>query len=526
MGPCIGRWTLHNSAMNRERSTRILQRSWKTLATLALAALSSCAGLDSEQHLAPLYTHVSTAGGGEEYEALAGAVIARREKLGTPFDQWGLRPLFLHYPDREERSHTQFLYPLGRVVSSETELDWWLMPIANYSRETTSAGTRWSLLALPGIYLSRHPDGRTANAWFPFGGHVDELFSYDELDFVLWPIFMRTKRLGRTTYHFPFPFLSYTVAPDGGGWRVWPLVGHTWSEDRYNRWFAVWPVWNYRQENLKSSAAYHRTEWTIFPLYGEVRQSTFTSRSVLWPFFGYASDPATGFWSYDGPWPLVRIQHPGDDKLSLLPDKQGSISRTRVWPFYSNYQGDGLDSTYYLWPFINDREEDYFDGHRSAFTVVPFWSQWKRTTTGGPTHSYRKAWPLFQYERLGETHSYLFPALSPFWYWRDLDEHYAWIYGIYNAKYGPEITKENVLWGVWRREHDRDEERTYLTGLWSRRAYADQGAEVTEHSLLFGLLRWRSHGNDGFSLLRPAFPGPGWPVRRVSRPEPPQGALQ
>lgn len=491
-----------------------LRRPWWLWLWLSVWA-SSCAGPGQEQHLAPLYTHISTAKGGEEYEALAGAVIARRQKVGEPLHEWGLRPFFLHWPDREERSRTQFIYPLGRVVRGEGEFNWWLLPLVDYRREDTPEGRQWNFLALPGILLARFPDGRQTNAFWPFYGNAEELLSYDELEFVLWPLFMRTKREGRTTWHFPFPFFSYTDAPDGGGWRAWPLVGHTWIEDSYDRWFAAWPIFNYNKENLKASAPYHQTQWSLFPLYGEVSQGTYTSRSVLWPFFGYASDPTTGFWAYDGPWPLVRIHRPGSDRFKALPDKQGGTQRTRLWPFWSEFEGDGMTSHWYLWPLINERHEEYFDGERNAFTFVPFWSQWKKRTLDGGTKSYRKLWPLYQYARQDEVRQYMFPAFSPFWYWPDLDEHYAWIYALYTTEVGPDIRKEHALWGLWRREHDEDEERSYLSGIWSRRDYTRGGHDVSEQSWLFGLLRWRNDEKEGFSLLRPAFPGPGWPIERV-----------
>ena len=34
---------------------------------------------------------------------------------------------------------------------------------------------------------------------------------------------------------------------------------------------------------------------------------------------------------------------------------------------------------------------------------------------------------------------------------------------------------------------------------------------MRETSLLFGLLRWRVTEGEGFDMLPPAFPGPGWP---------------
>ena len=68
--------------------------------------------------------------------------------------------------------------------------------------------------------------------------------------------------------------------------------------------------------------------------------------------------------------------------------------------------------------------------------------------------------------------------------------------------------------GLYTYESDGDEERHSLTGLWSRRSWGVDESRVRETSLLFGLIRWRSGpGTDDGGLLRPAFPGPGWPAQ-------------
>ncbi len=496
------------------------------LLALSCSALlsSGCAGPSAEQHLAPLYTHISLASGGVEHEGLAGATIARRTSVDGPLTQWGLRPLFNHYPegnyldehhpDGERRSRTQFLYPFGRVMRGGGEFSWWLIPITDYRRENSAEGRKWSLLTVPGIYLGRFPDGRRSHAWFPFVGHIEELFTWDQMDFVLWPLWMRSERQGRTTYHALWPFFSWTVAPDGGGWRAWPLVGHSWVDDRYDRWWGLWPIINYNKENLKASPRYHQTQWTIFPFIGHTKQGTLRSTSVLWPFFGYAHDSATGFWAWDGPWPLVRIMRPGDQTLVPLPSNASEASRTRFWPFWSNYQGDGLDSTWYAWPLINKREETYMLGHREALLILPFWQSFERQDKDGKQVVYEKLWPLYQYEREDQTHRYLFPQLNPLIRWPDLDENYSWMYELYKAEIGPEVAHERGFLGLWRRERDLDEERTYVSGLWSRRVYSRGEESISEQSLLFGLLRWRSSSSDGLSWLPPAVPGPGWPIRR------------
>jgi hypothetical protein len=92
---------------------------------------------------------------------------------------------------------------------------------------------------------------------------------------------------------------------------------------------------------------------------------------------------------------------------------------------------------------------------------------------------------------------------------------YAWLWELYTFEHGEGISRHRSWLGIWRREKDRDEDRKYLSGLWSRRKYTLGGEPVRETSLFFGLLRWRS-GPEGLGgLMPPAFPGPGWPLARM-----------
>jgi hypothetical protein len=246
----------------------------------------------------------------------------------------------------------------------------------------------------------------------------------------------------------------------------------------------------------------------VLPFYGQTVRGSFRSWVVLWPFFGWARDPQSGFWSYDGPWPLVRIQRPGDQ--TDVPH------RTRVWPFYSYYRDQTLESTWAPWPLWNRRVELYDDGVRRGQFFIPFYQQWTRTDRAGDTmKTWMKLWPLFQ-EYTDETRQHsrtAFPALNPLWHTPVIDDHYAWIYELYTREENGPATRERSWGGIWRRDVDDGEERTYLAGIWSRRKYRRGGETVRETSTLFGLIRWR-RDDAGVHFLTPAMPGPGWPAER------------
>ncbi|MAE28900.1 MAG: hypothetical protein CMJ87_07945 [Planctomycetes bacterium] len=485
----------------------------RPLVVLALAAaLSSCASFDQERHLAPLFTQLSLAEGGVETEALGGLWKSRRHVPGGVASSWALRPFFSRSVKWDGETSSQFLPPLGSAHASHNEWIWQFLPIVRYQRSVDELGREeWSLLALPGVYWSKKTDGRVLRAAFPIAGVLERSMSYDRVAFLLFPLFAQTQRHGRTTWHFLAPFFSFTTGEGGGGWKLWPLAGRSWVDGTYDRRFVLWPVFHYQRNDLTLGEHGSETKWMVFPFIGHSRRGTFRAWTVLWPFFGYSEDPRSGFWSWDGPWPFVLRQHPGTSSAG---------KRRRLWPLFSEFEGDGLKQSSHLWPLFTTRQEEYGERRKAAETLIPIWQHSRTIGADGSESSFTKLWPLFQGDDDGERRRLSFPALSPLWRSPNLDEHYAWLYEAFVRETGTDFRRERSWLGLWRREQDRDEDRASLAGLWSRRIFSRRGEEVTETSLLFGLLRWSSSAAEGIKWMPPALPGPGWPLERApdSRP--------
>lgn len=478
-------------------------------ALLATALSASCASFSDDLHLAPFVSNVSTAGGGREAEALAGAIRVARPRPFDPANSWEVHPLICHDELGDGEALTRFLTPFGTRVQRGDEVVLQLAPLVRHQDDHDENGLpRRRTFALPGLFWYEDASRRVARAFFPFGGVIERYATYDRITFALFPLYMRTERSGGTFHHFLWPIFSY--GRNGKGeldWHVWPLYGVA-RPGHAESGFFLWPFFLWARERPYLAPQMQPRRWMFWPFYGVSRVGTLTSRVALWPFFGFAHDPKSGFWSWDGPWPLVRIQRPGtSDDVAY---------RTRVWPFYSYFRGDGLESTWAPWPFYNRRSERYADGVRRGTYIIPFWQQWAEyDERGGERASWQKMWPLYQHYEAGETARTGFPTLLPTWRLPDIDEHYAWLWELYTREQDGARVRERSWGGLWRRESDEREVREYVAGLWSRRKYRDGVATVRETSLLFGLLRWRTSTRArGFELLRPALPGPGWPAMR------------
>lgn len=504
-----------------------------------LAVAAGCAGARAEWNLAPLASRHSAAGGDAEVEALGGLVLTRRDAYSGERNYWAVRPLVSNRYEPDGDRLTYFLRPFGFAKDDAAERTSiaQLVPIARYAeRELDSGFVEWSLLVLPGIYWASKEDGRVQRAFFPFGGVVERFFGFDRIRFALFPLWIRTERHGRTTDHFPFPFLSYSRGSGGTAWRVWPLVGKNSWEGRYLRRFFLWPFFHVQRNDLQRPPEEQQRAWFVWPLIGRATRGSAHVTTVLWPFFGYTSDPETGFWALDAPWPLVVFQG-GDPERG---------KRARVWPFYSRYEGDGLTIEWFPWPFLSRRHEVYEDGETRGFAFYPFWRSSDRTYTATPALSsesvpgavtedpaqfrlgvqrWRKLWPLFRSRTGPNGGRTAIVDLNPFQELDFLDEHYAWLWELYSRTTTVSTLRTRSWLGLWRRERDADEDRRALAFLWGARDYSRAGREVHERSWLLGLVRYRVTEGQGWRMLRPAFPGPGWPLQRVPRSTaPPTGA--
>ena len=476
---------------------------------------ASCASVYSERHVAPLFTQLSPAGGGHDIEAVGGALRWRRGPEGR-VEEWALRPLFSLWP-REDGDYTAHLIPpLGRFDRNGLDVVYRFLPLARYARSYSDEGKEsWSMLTLiPPTYWRKSEDGRIVRAVFPLGGVLEDFLGFDRVDFVLWPLWVRVERGGRTNYHFPWPVFSYGHGEGGKSWRAWPLIGHDHWEGRYDRWFFLWPIFNWQRNQLSKSEEQQERRWMVFPLFGYKERANYHAYTFLWPFFGYTENAENGFWAWDGPWPIVRFLEPGDTN---------GPTRHRVWPFYSYYEGDGMTSRWYIWPIFNQREEHYSDEDRSSTLLLPFWQQVDDASpaAGEPRddrskhNHYRKLWPLYQVEYGDEGTHFAAPALNPLWRMPTIDYHYAWLYELYTRRSKDDEYSSRSWLGLYRREKDADEDRRSLVGLWGQRDYSMAGRKVSERSFLFGLLRLRTTEGRGTELLWPALPGPGWPMERV-----------
>ncbi len=470
---------------------------------LAALALGSCAALDSDLHLAPLYTRVATADGGTLVEIGGGLYRQHRRDEGDFLEWRTLAPLYGIERQRDGSYVAEHPFLLGRTrVQDDGQGFSYIVPLyVSWFRPQPDGSPRRFVLTLPG-FLWQQRGEEVHGGWFPFYGRFVDVLTFDDLRFVLWPFYVRADRGGRVSHHILWPFFGWTTGGDESSGHVFPLYGRARREDRYDRTYVLWPFFHWQRNNLGGGGEEPEKAWWFYPFFGWKERGTYRAWTAFWPLFGYAHDPRSGFWALDFPFFLVRIQRGPEE----------TTSRTRFWPFYSHLETEQLEATNYLWPFVHLRHENDALIERDSVTVFPFWQSWDaRSKATGETSRWRKAWPFLRYERRGDWRAGALLDLDPFWRNDIWPRHVTGVFRLWEWEEEPAFRRERAFLGLYRRERGRGEDRRSLTGLWARRTYAEGERSVRETSLLFGLLRWRVTEGQGFDMLRPAFPGPGWP---------------
>jgi hypothetical protein len=473
-----------------------------TAALVALGLHVSCAFPPADLHLAPLYSHHRLAAGGSDHEGLGGLVEVRSEPGST---EVALRPLFRRRT-QGETSETDVLWPLGHFRSDPEESWQRFFPFWWYKQRPNERGERetdWAVF--PFLFGGSGTPENSYFAFFPFGGTLRDFFTYDSLTFVLFPIYGETHKSpgNQRSYGILVPFTGWGRSDDGlSWWRIWPLAGHSEREGHYDRWFAMWPFWHSERNGLDTEQP--SDEWLLFPFYGEVDQGAFHARSVLWPFFGWDWNNETGYSAYDGPWPLVKFIRNGSGR---------PYSHSRVLPFYAAYRSAEIESTNYLWPIVWLREETTPDAQISSTYLVPFFYTTRATRRAPAGESTASAtstdlvWPVYRQETR-EDGSARAETLWPIPYPKleGFRENWFPFFSLFSRQEAPDGSiSDRLFLDLFRLEKSPRETRWSVPVLGGHRSTED----VSEWSLLLGLVRWRS-GPEGTRLLLPAIPGPGF----------------
>ncbi len=417
-----------------------------------------------------------------------------REEIMGPFfyeeesgalSQWGVPPLLSYAYDRATTARQFELgYPVFTYRQYGLEYRLQLAQILSFSggqNQSTNSNRRITLF--PIFFSQRSPNTNdNYTAVVPFYGEIKNRLMRDDIQFIMLPLYIKTRKRDVVTENYLFPVFHRRRGDGLKGWQFWPLVGHehkvvTTRTNRFeeletigghDKLFALWPV--YFNEHTGIGTDNPQKLQAVIPLFSRTRSPQRDSTTYLWPFFTYTDDRAKKYREWDSPWPLVVFAR-GEGKTA-----------NRVWPLFSQVHNESAESDFYLWPLYkyNRIHSDQVERERTRLLFFLYSDTVERQKATNAVRQRTDLWPLFtaRKEYDGSERLQLLALLEPFFPGNTpIHREYAQLWSLWrsekNAKTG--ASSQSLLWNLYRR---------------------DKSSTTTKCSFLFGLFQYRS-GPDG-----------------------------
>jgi hypothetical protein len=333
-----------------------------------------------------------------------------------------------------------------------------ILSLAGGPTQTESARGRFTLFPL---YFQQRSSDPSENytALVPFYGHLKHRFGRDEIFFVMFPLYSKTRKKDVVTDNYVWPIFDLRHGNKLHGWQVWPLIGNEhkdittltngFGEVRTNgghdSFFALWPLFLKDTSGIGTTNEERRL--ISIPAFAKLRSPARDSTTVIWPLFNLVDDREKKYREWDAPWPLIVFAR-GEGKTT-----------TRVWPFYSRARNATLESDFLLWPIYkrNLVHSAPLDSRRTRICFFLYYDLLEKNTETGLARRRVDLWPLFLHHRdfNGNSRLQVLALLEPFMpSSKGIERNYSPLWSVWRSEKNPKAgaTSQSLLWNLYRRE--------------------------------------------------------------------------
>jgi hypothetical protein len=373
----------------------------------------------SSRGFPPFWEHETGLPGNlREDRAVFGLISKTRGEDGALLS--AVRPFMAKVEDGKGALKAHYVPPFGAHVENESGERTSVFPLFSDTEfgddeDRRKGRTDDDTWILPLLGWGSAPDGH--GDWFmafPFYGKLRGKILADEIEFVMFPLYVRTQADDWKSTHFIWPLIASGESPTRSHFRVLPFWSQSDSPKQSNR-TLLWPIgswgWDERGGRIFDS-------WMVFPLAGRrtSRDGQYKEWTALFPLFEGAHDDKNGDDYLAAPWPFyVRSVKPGVSE------------QTWYWPFYGRFDSPTETSRFYAWPLV--WTGSVVDGKRrfERTYFVPLWMERSSGPVDGPADEEEmRSWPLFSWSRRGDgVETFRFPEIIPFFGWEAGETCYA-----------------------------------------------------------------------------------------------------
>lgn len=402
-------------------------------------------------------------------------------------ETWALPPFFsrTEWIDGDACEY-DFAYPILTYDRFGSVYRWQfgqLLAFAGGDDQSENARDRFTIF--PFYFQQRSPDtNQNYTALFPIYGHLNNRIFRSEIDFLLWPLYLKTvkrpsagpagedlflsptyqwlsaRRGDVTTYNYLLPFFHLRYGDGLFGWQAWPLLGHehkavttktnSWGDAEqipgHDKRFFLWPFFLKQHRGIGS--ANPENGLLLFPLYNRLRSPLRDSTSYLTPFgVTITDDRARKYRELDVPWPFIVFAW-GEGKTTH-----------RIWPLFSQAHTDSVESDFYLWPVYTHKgiKGETLDRQRTRLLYFLYSRTVELNTETRATKTRTDLWPLFTHQRNfdGRSRLQILALLEPILpASKSIDRNYSPLWSIWRSETNPKTGArfQSLLWNLYRQE--------------------------------------------------------------------------
>ena len=422
--------------------------------------------------------------------SLLGPLI-KIQKNGEDRDT-AIRPFFYQSSHaKDQAKSTYFLYPAVYHESTPEADTFQVLQLfrKNTYRKPDGDHREKSTMLFP-FYISGESESHGRyQSFFPFYGDIYDRFWRDEYHFVMFPLYGSAVKRGTTTRHYLWPIFSTTEGENEDGFGVFPLYGESQKTGVYSKRFVLWPFYTAEKSGLNTDNPTEKS--FLFPLYASTDSPKRTSRSYLWPFFGYTVDREKKVEEVDYLWPLL---------TKVRGEKKNADS---YLPFYSHETFPGGEKQWYLWPLFKHEELSSSNFNQEMDRVLFFLYRSSREywPKDGTERRRTALWPLFLYQKspAGVSSISLPAPVESVFDKEGIEKNWAPLWRLYQRRWdGAGNSASTLLWNLFWHER-RGPDLAYE--MFPLVSYRGAGQE-SELKLLKGLISLKSRGEEqDLSLL-------------------------
>ncbi|MCX8109042.1 MAG: hypothetical protein N3G20_09585 [Verrucomicrobiae bacterium] len=428
---------------------------------------------------------------------------------------FAIPPLFSiqERPQTEGRSW-DFIYPVITYDRYGQERFFQALQLLSFSAGQNADGVTWEKFSFFPIYFQCRASDPSLNytAVWPIYGRVEKRFFRDEVEWVLWPAYVRTRKRDVVTENFFVPLVHVRRGPGLTGWQLWPVIGKESREvlcrtntaglcevdPGHELFFMFWPV--YTRAELMLGTTNPVRQLAVLPLFSSRVSPASDTKTYLWPFgVTLSHDRSQRYRQFDLAWPLISFGRGPSRKLD------------RLFPVVSRDHKENSESLLLLWPLYRQRTTVSEAVRQTKVQILlgVYTDETLKDEQTGKSTSRTDLWPLFVTRRDfdGRERFQMLAFLEPFLPRND---------GV--------VRNYSPIWSIWRSETDKRAGKQSQSFLWNLYR-CDRTPTARKFSLMFGLVQHYS-GPDGsgwrwFHLFgrRPSPGSPSQSVRERRTPE-------